>query len=1175
MAKNVKGGTVEVTVSDKGSLKKLGKDARKAGKDMGSVARSTAESDRRLKSLSNQTSNSSKAFSKQAQTIQGGLVPVYATLAAQVFAVSAAFRFLQDSVNFRNLVAGQAAYGAATGTMFSVIAKSVRNASNSLISYQDASQAVAIGTAAGLNASQMERLGKAASDVSLALGRDVVDSFNRLVRGVTKAEPELLDELGIILRLDPALKQYAATLGKSKEDLNQFERAQAVTNFVLDQAESKFGKISQVVSPTAFALGQFQQAFNDMLNDLQIGIAGVVDFVAPFFTQNIQAFAAALLIFITGVVKTMLPNYDMIVAQGAKTVTALKAQVKEIESEIKILGQARLIKSPAQAGALRKEGLAQVQSVDPSIGSLSQQQISARLRPEHLKKIEADKVAIYKDGLEKMQRANQYHKGKEALVVETTETKKQLAQKKTTLKHEQELLRQERRQAASAKFMIAAFRAIYIAGFTVMILQAAKAFVYFTSLSEKQRLEHKQMTDDAKELADKLADINKNLGKMIELRDKFLVDSPFTQFARALQTMDIKQQLADISMLRADNIAQGQDYLNQRNVATGMNQAGDLFGNSQQRSMALASYLTMGKNWVVEWFDFSSEAAIKSAESVRDFESNLDRLMKISPDPAITAALEDMKTEFKKTGEVSATTIANFDKLQKKLIETEQSARQFNQTSMDLQKGLVGLAQQFAPKTTFMNIQSLVDTNREAMRNELSQLTGDIKHFSGFEYLDVSLIGGSAEEIKNLYLQMGIHKNVVDTLVQRTVAYQDQRGLLLELQPILDDNLIIERGINLELAENKATRAGIVQDGSLMAAQATRMADETERELKIRKSLTIESSLEKMIKSEKIQKDKVLLELLKHALELQKQTTKELQLQHHLASQTEATRRAGLQNALQTSQDTIAPFSMAHMFGMTKPITEGQIDNTIAEHRKKTGLEMTREEAIQNLQRFNAQLSFTEMQMNLINNLSTSIGTALVDGLANAFVEVAKGTMTFADAFRNMTIEILAQIAAMTMKMAIFKALAGFFVTPTAPDINMDAMNFGGGFTNSMGGAGFDDFGFNLDYFPGTAGRYGGIMSSPGYRSFGRGGIATGPDSGYAATLHGTEAVVPLGNDRSIPVELKGAGGGINNITVNVNGGTTSGGQSPEQAKALGNMIQVATMEIIQREKRPGGVLSR
>lgn len=35
------------------------------------------------------------------------------------------------------------------------------------------------------------------------------------------------------------------------------------------------------------------------------------------------------------------------------------------------------------------------------------------------------------------------------------------------------------------------------------------------------------------------------------------------------------------------------------------------------------------------------------------------------------------------------------------------------------------------------------------------------------------------------------------------------------------------------------------------------------------------------------------------------------------------------------------------------------------------------------------------------------------------------------------------------------------------------------------------------------------------------GGIASGPTSGYAATLHGTEAVVPLPDNRSIPVSLK------------------------------------------------------
>ena len=57
-------------------------------------------------------------------------------------------------------------------------------------------------------------LSTATKNVSFALGRDLTDSFNRLIRGVTKAEPELLDELGIILRLEPATKAYVDSIGK-------------------------------------------------------------------------------------------------------------------------------------------------------------------------------------------------------------------------------------------------------------------------------------------------------------------------------------------------------------------------------------------------------------------------------------------------------------------------------------------------------------------------------------------------------------------------------------------------------------------------------------------------------------------------------------------------------------------------------------------------------------------------------------------------------------------------------------------------------------------------------------------------------------------------------------------------------------------------------------------------
>ena len=92
-------------------------------------------------------------------------------------------------------------------------------------------------------------------------------------------------------------------------------------------------------------------------------------------------------------------------------------------------------------------------------------------------------------------------------------------------------------------------------------------------------------------------------------------------------------------------------------------------------------------------------------------------------------------------------------------------------------------------------------------------------------------------------------------------------------------------------------------------------------------------------------------------------------------------------------------------------------------------------------------------------------------------------------------------------------------------------------------------------------------------RKYSTGGIATQPTYLVGEGKY-NEAVVPLPDGRTIPVEMRGGAG--NNITVNVD---ANGGQSTtmdgEQGKALGKAIAATVMETIQREKRPGGVLSR
>ena len=73
------------------------------------------------------------------------------------------------------------------------------------------------------------------------------------------------------------------------------------------------------------------------------------------------------------------------------------------------------------------------------------------------------------------------------------------------------------------------------------------------------------------------------------------------------------------------------------------------------------------------------------------------------------------------------------------------------------------------------------------------------------------------------------------------------------------------------------------------------------------------------------------------------------------------------------------------------------------------------------------------------------------------------------------------------------------------------------------------------------------------------------------------EAVVPLPDGRSIPVQMQGGG---SNVVVNVNvasdGQTTSSltQNDGQQAAQLGRAISVAVQEELHKQRRNGGILS-
>jgi hypothetical protein len=219
------------------------------------------------------TGAAGRDFAKQAQGL-GGLVHVYATFAANLFAVGAAFRALSQAADTTNMVRGMDQLGAASGQALGSLAKNITQVTDGAISMRDAMEATTKATAAGMSTKQIGQMAEVAKKASQALGISMPDALSRLSRGISKLEPELLDELGIFTKLEASTVEYARSIGKSTATLTDFERRQAFATAVLKEGLDKFGAIDMQANP-------YDKLLASMKNLAQTGLELVNKILTP------------------------------------------------------------------------------------------------------------------------------------------------------------------------------------------------------------------------------------------------------------------------------------------------------------------------------------------------------------------------------------------------------------------------------------------------------------------------------------------------------------------------------------------------------------------------------------------------------------------------------------------------------------------------------------------------------------------------------------------------------------------------------------------------------------------------------------------------------------------------------------------------------------------------------
>jgi hypothetical protein len=164
-------------------------------------------------------------------------------------------------------------------------------------------EATAKAVSSGLSQAQFLKLGEVALKASQALGVGMSDAVSRLTRGITKLEPELLDELGIFTKVDMATQAYAKSVGKSTSAITDFEKRMAFANAVLEEGERKFNAIDFETNP-------YTKLLASLKNVAQQGLELVNTVLAPivrFMSESPKALALAIGALGLALVKQALP----------------------------------------------------------------------------------------------------------------------------------------------------------------------------------------------------------------------------------------------------------------------------------------------------------------------------------------------------------------------------------------------------------------------------------------------------------------------------------------------------------------------------------------------------------------------------------------------------------------------------------------------------------------------------------------------------------------------------------------------------------------------------------------------------------------------------------------------------------------------------------------------------
>lgn len=225
-------------------------------KGFNNTGNAAARASRAIGNTSGSSRGATRDFAAMADA--GGKLPImYAMIASNVFVAAAAFEQLKVGDQLNRLMEFGSIVGASTGVPVQNLAKALQEATGYAVSFEEAMRQASAAAAYGFTSDQISEFALVARRAAAVLGVDMTDALNRVVKGISKQEIELMDELGITIRLNEAYDQYVKQLNLTSngikytaDSLSSYQKQQAYANAVVTQSTKLFGNLDHVLRAT-------------------------------------------------------------------------------------------------------------------------------------------------------------------------------------------------------------------------------------------------------------------------------------------------------------------------------------------------------------------------------------------------------------------------------------------------------------------------------------------------------------------------------------------------------------------------------------------------------------------------------------------------------------------------------------------------------------------------------------------------------------------------------------------------------------------------------------------------------------------------------------------------------------------------------------------------------------